>query len=131
MTTANHPLWTATCPEGWVMETDEDSVLLYDPDNGVGTLEVSCFCKDDAVTTEEELLDLAADTLAAGARRMDVNLGDMHGLMLSYIDDGLAWREWYLAAGNCVFFVTYDCPEDEEGVEDEELAAIIGSLKIR
>ncbi|GAB4291489.1 MAG: hypothetical protein Kow0096_05720 [Thiohalomonadaceae bacterium] len=112
------------------MENDGDSVLLYDPEEGIGTLEISCFCKDEGATTDEELLDLAADTLAAGARRMDVNLGDMHGLMLSYSEDNMAWKEWYLAAGHCVFFITYDCPQDMEGAEDEELAAIIGSLTI-
>jgi hypothetical protein len=131
MTTADNPLWTASCPQGWIMETDEDSVLLYDPDEGVGTLEISCFCKDDSATTEEELLELAADTIAAGARRMDVSLGDMSGLLFFYSDEGMAWKEWYLAAGNCVFFITYDCPEEMEGAEDEELAEIIGSLKIK
>ncbi|WP_127478118.1 DUF3805 domain-containing protein [Sulfurivermis fontis] len=131
MPTAAQPLWTASCPPGWIMENDEDSVLLYDPEEGIGTLEISCFCKEEGATTDEELLDLAADTLAAGARRMDVSLGDMHGLMLSYSEDNMAWKEWYLAAGHCVFFITYDCPEDMEGAEDEELAAIIGSLKIK
>lgn len=131
MPTANHPLWTATCPQGWIMETDEDSVLIYDPDDGVGTLEISCFCKEDVATTEEELLELAADTIASGARRMDVHLGDMSGLLFFYVEEGMAWKEWYLAAGNCVFFITYDCPEELEGAEDEELAEIIGSLKIR
>jgi len=131
MTTADNPLWTTTCPQGWIMENDEDSVLLYDPDEGVGTLEISCFCKDDSPTTEEELLELAADTIAAGARRMDVSLGEMSGLLFFYSDEGMAWKEWYLAAGNCVFFITYDCPEDMEGAEDEELAEIIGSLKIK
>lgn len=131
MTNADHPLWNATCPQGWIMETEEDSVLLYDPDNGVGTLEISCFCKEQGETTTQELLDLAADTLAAGARRMDVSLGGMTGLLFFYTDDGTAWKEWYLAAGNCVFFITYDCPEEMEGVEDDELAEIIGSLTIK
>lgn len=131
MTTTNHPLWTATCPQGWVMETDEDSVLLYDPDDGIGTLEISCFCKDDGTTTMEELLDLAADTMASGARRMEVDLGGMQGLLFFYRDEGMAWKEWYLAAGNCTFFITYDCPEELEGAEDEELAEIIASLKVK
>ncbi len=131
MTTANHPLWTANCPQDWVMETDEDSVLLYDPDNGVGTLEISCFCKEDGTTTQEELLDLAADTIASGARRMDVSLGGMDGLLFFYTEEGMAWKEWYLAAGNCIFFITYDCPEELEGAEDDELVEIIGSLKIK
>ncbi len=113
------------------METDEDSVLLYDPDNGVGTLEISCFCKEDCATTREELLDLAADTIASGARRMDVNLAGMDGLLFFYTEDGMAWKEWYLAAGNCTFFITYDCPEELEGAEDDELVEIIESLKIK
>jgi hypothetical protein len=131
MTTANHPLWTAHCPQDWVMETDEDSVLLYDPDNGVGTLEISCFCKEDGSTTAEELLDLAADTIASGARRMDINLGGMDGLLFFYTEEGMAWKEWYLAAGSCIFFITYDCPEELEGAEDDELVEIIASLKIK
>jgi len=131
MTTPDHPLWTATCPQGWIMETDEDSVLIHDPDDGIGMLEISCLCKDEGETTQEELLDLAADSIASGARRMDVNLGGMHGLLFSSTDEGMAWKEWYLAAGNCVFLITYDCPEDMEGAEDEELAEVIASLRIK
>jgi len=131
MPTATNPLWKATYPQHWVMETEEDSVLLYDPENGVGTLEISCFCKDDGPTTEEELLDLASDTIEMGARRMDVQFGDLEGLMFFYTEEGTAWKEWYLAADNCVFFITYDCPEDLEGAEDDELIEIIESLRLK
>lgn len=130
MPTATTPLWKASYPQHWVRETDEDSVLLYDPDNGVGTLEISCFCTEEGPTTEQELLDLAEDTIARGARRMDVQFGELEGLMFFYNEEGTAWKEWYLAAGNCVFFITYDCPEDLEGVEDDELVEIIQSLRL-
>ncbi len=130
MSTAQSPRWKATYPEHWVMETEEDSVLLYDPDDGIGTLEISCFCKDDGPATQDELRDLAADTLQAGARQMETQMGDKQGLLLFFTEDGVAWKEWYLAVGHCVFFVTYDCPEDLEGVEDDELAEIIASLRL-
>ncbi len=131
MPTATNPLWNATYPKHWVMENDDDSVLLYDPENGVGTLEISCFCKDEGQTTEEELLDLASDTIAIGARRMDVQFGELEGLMFFYTEEGTAWKEWYLASENCVFFITYDCPEDLEGAEDDDLIEIIESLHLK
>lgn len=130
MATAQNPLWKATYPETWVMETEEDSVLLYDPDNGIGTLEITCFCKDDGPVEPQELLDLAADTIEAGARRMDVTMGDKKGLLFFYTEEETAWKEWYLAADNCVFFITYDCPEELEGAEDDELVEIIESLQL-
>lgn len=124
------PRWKAIYPETWVMETEDDSVLFYDPDDGIGTLEVSCFCKEDGPVTQEELRDLAADTLASGARPMDTQMGDKKGLLLFYNEEGVAWKEWYLAAGNCAFFATYDCPEELEGAEDDELVEIIASLRM-
>lgn len=119
--------WTLTCPEHWTLEQEEDSAVCYDSEAGVGTLVITAFCREDADFDDRALADLAAEA-PREAQRLPCQLGELHGLMLSYHADGSAWREWYLAQGSCAFFVSYDCPEEYEGEEDEEVATILASL---
>ena len=129
MNEINQADWTTVCPPGWVTENTEDSVLFYQAEEGIGTLEISCFCRDDEPVTMAELDELAADAQAADATRINIQIGNMNGLMLSYEEENLAWKEWYLMTAHCLFFITYHCPEDMAGIEDEELAVILDNLQ--
>jgi hypothetical protein len=129
MPSFTNPTWEATYPEGWTSEEADDSIAFYDPEADVGTLQVSCICTDDPVT-DEDLLAMAEDIISAGKRYSKVQVGELAGIMFRYYDGDDAWKEWYLAAGNCLFFVTYDCSREAEGAEDEEVAEILESLRV-
>ncbi len=121
--------WEAIYPDGWSAEHADDSVVLYDNEAEVGTVQVSCICADQPVT-REDLLDLAAELIDEGKRHTDVEIGGKQGIMFRYYDGDQSWKEWFLAAGECAFYVTYDCPREGEGVEDEEVAQILESLAV-
>lgn len=123
------PAWEAVYPDGWTAEHTDDSVILYDKENEVGTVQVSCICADEAVT-REDVLDLADELIAEGRRHTDVEIGGKWGIMFRYYDGDQAWREWFLVEDKCVFYVTYDCPREGEGIEDEEVAQILESLTV-
>jgi hypothetical protein len=123
------PVWEATYPEGWTSEQADDSVLFYDAEAETGTLQVSCICGDDAVT-DEDLLAMAEELINSGKRYTRVQFGAHPGIMFRYYAGDDSWKEWYLAAGDCMFFATYDCPREAEGAEDEEVAQILESLRI-
>jgi hypothetical protein len=121
--------WEATYPEGWASEQSEDSVIFFDTEAEAGTLQVSCICGDEPVT-EEDLLAMADELVTAGKRYTRVELGNHEGIMFRYYAGEESWKEWYLAAGHCMFFATYDCPREVEGVEDEEVVQILESLRV-
>lgn len=124
------PVWRTEYPEGWTSEQDEEGTTsFYDSENEVGIMEISCICKDDRVT-KEELLDMAEEIISAGKKPSDVTLGGLSGLMFRYYADEESWKEWYLAKDNCMFFITYDCPREYEGLEDEEIVSIIENLSL-
>jgi len=126
-----NPTWEATYPEGWTSEPADDSIAFYDPEVDAGTLQVSCICSDEAEpVTEEDLLSIAEETIAAGHRYSKVQVGELAGIMFRFYEGDEAWKEWYLATGNCFFFVTYDCHREQEGAEDEEVAQILESLRV-
>jgi len=126
---SDQPAWEAIYPDGWTSEHTDDSVILYDKESEVGTVQVSCICTDEAVT-REDLLNLADELIAEGRRHTDVEIGGKWGLMFRYYDGEQSWKEWFLAEDKCVFYVTYDCPREGEGVEDEEVAQILESLTV-
>ena len=123
------PVWEATYPDGWTSEQSEDSIAFYDAEAELRTLQVTCICAEEPVT-DEDLLGMAEDVITAGKRYSRVEVGTMSGIMFRYYEGDDAWKEWYLASGNCLFFVTYDCPRAAEGNEDEEVAQILESLRI-
>jgi hypothetical protein len=125
----SNPVWEATYPEGWTSENEEDSVIFYDAEAETGTLQVSCICGDEPVE-EQDLLAMADELIASGKRFTHVKFGDHAGIMFRYYTGEESWKEWYLAAGDCMFFATYDCAREAEGVEDEEVAQILESLRI-
>jgi len=122
------PQWSVELPEGWHAEREDEGTLFHRAD-GVGTLAVTLLCDKDRVT-RETLLELAAPTREEGHDSTDIQVGSHSGLYFSYGEESTAWREWYLAAGHCVFFVSYDCLQADEAKESAEVDAIIAALTL-
>ena len=128
MTLYQQPHWSVVLPEGWHGEREDESTLFRRED-GTGTLEVTLLCDKEQVT-RETLMELASSTREEGHTAGDIRSGVHEGLYFSYEEEGTAWREWYLAAGNCVFFVSYDCPQGDESNESAETDAIVAGLTL-
>jgi len=128
MTHYQQPHWSVELPQGWQGEREDESTL-FRRDGGVGTLAVTLLC-DKAQVTRETLLELAAATVEEGHSASDIQAGAHPGLYFSYHEEATAWREWYLAAGQCVFFVSYDCLQADEGKEAAEVDAIVARLTL-
>ena len=128
MKTFEYPLWSINVPDAWEEEHDEEGVSLFNPD-GHGTLEISTLEQDEEV--DDGFLEyMAGEHLDAGAEPEEVECGDFTGLELSYADAEHYWREWYLRAGHLMLYVTYHCPLVNEGIEDDEVDAILETLSL-
>jgi hypothetical protein len=127
MAAYRHKHWSIELPDTWVGERDEECDTLYDP-QGYGSVEISTLMRERSAD-EDFLEHLAADHLAAGAKTYDVQFGPFEGFTLSYGSDEAFCQEWYLRAGRLVLFVSYACAPEHEGLEEEVVEAVLGSLK--
>ena len=120
--------WQLDLPIGWQTEEEEEAVCLYNPDSN-GTLTISA-TREDQNISDEYIEELLADHLDAGAELIEVELGAFSGVSFCYDDNDEYWCEWYLRNGPVLLFITYNCPLDEEGSEDDVIESILESLKL-
>jgi hypothetical protein len=95
----------------------------------VGALQISSDRKQSGDVSDEDLNAFAAEHVDAGAKLRPVQLGDFSGYHLHFGADDTYWRHWYLRHGSVALFVTYNCPPDDRGAEDGDIAIILESLK--
>jgi hypothetical protein len=124
-------LWRTTLPDGWTAEEDDESLLVFHPD-GPGTLQFTCSEMDDGLVDEDDLRYFAEELFAEGREPARVRIGPLAGLKFEYDDAETAeWVvEWYLAADDLFFFVTYSCPRVARGAEDAAVDAILHALEV-
>jgi len=120
--------WQVDLPVGWQADVEDDAVSLYHPDSN-GTLTFSATQEQQAIT-DEYLEDLLIEHLDAGAELFDVEYEPFSGVTCCYDDDEEYWCEWYLRAGPVLLFITYNCPLDDEGAEEDVIESILESLSL-
>lgn len=119
--------WQITLPDDWVTENEEDCLSIYHP-RGAGMLEISASIQDEEVIPED-LEAIAAEHLDAGAIPEACSLGDFSGFELTYDEDEVYWREWYLMHDNLLLFITYNCDDGDEEKEEGTLDVLLATLK--
>ena len=124
-------LWRTQIPDGWVAEAEDESILVFHPD-GAGTLQFTCSEMEDGLVDDDDLRYFAEELFADGVVPAAITLGPMHGLKFEYDDEDTGeWvAEWYLAADDLFFFITYSCPRPARGSEDEAIASILNALEL-
>ncbi len=119
--------WQLDLPDSWETEMVDDSDAFYDPQSN-GTLLFSTVQEVQAIT-DEYLAELAEEHIEAGAEFYDVEFGPFSGVTCCYEVDNEYGCEWYLKSGNVMLFITYNCPLDEEGIEDDVIEIILETLQ--
>ena len=124
-------LWRTQIPDGWEAEAEDESILVFAPE-GAGTLQFTCSEMEDGLVDDEDLRYFAEELIEDGVAPASVSLGPMHGLKFEYDDEDTGeWvQEWYLAADDLFFFITYSCPRADRGSEDAAVAGILGALEL-
>ena len=124
-------IWRAELPEGWTAEEEDESLLIFDPE-GPGTLQVTCSEMEDGLVDDDDLRYFAEELIEEGQEPARVSIGPLHGLKFEYQDaDTDEWViEWYLAADDLFFFITYSCPRLDRGEEDAAVDAVLRSLEL-
>jgi len=118
--------WSLLLPAEWIAERDGDAVLICDRD-GVGCLEISELRRGAAGAAGPVIAELAGD-VPGGLR--DCRIAGIAGSHASFEEDGAAIREWYLAVGPLLLFITYSCELSQRGMDDAAVDDILSTLRI-
>ena len=119
--------WTMALPPEWWAEADGDSILVGDRDQ-VGCIEISTLKRDAGEFSDEEVEGIAREDAAEEALFTPAALGDFTGLTHRYEEEGTAVREWCVASGDLLLFITYSCDEDNRGMDDAAVDELLDTL---
>lgn len=119
--------WRVSVPPDWTARNNPECAT-FERQAGVGAVQISAARKEGLVT-DEDLRDFAKDHLSAGAKTKELKLGDFEGFVLGYRDDANNWRQWFLRYGATAVFVTYNCPLESQGEEDEIVDSLLSTLR--
>ena len=119
--------WQISLPDDWLIETEDDCQSIYHPD-GAGMLEISASLQPEPLT-QDDLKAIASEHLETGATTEDTLIGNFSGFELTYEDEDVFWREWYLKHDNLLLFITYNCDLADEEKEEGTLDVILATLK--
>jgi hypothetical protein len=118
--------WTILVPDGWEAWHNDECATLVAGDE-IGALQISAAFKESAVL-DEDLMEFAAEHLAAGAKTKAAVCGDFTGFEIAFSAGEVFWRHWYLRHGRQMLYVTYNCELALRGQEDAAVQAMLSSL---
>lgn len=121
--------WSIVVPPEWWAEREEDSIVIGDQDE-VGTIEISTLVRDAGTFDESEVASIAADNAEQDYQFVPAQAGQFRGVCAQWQDKESAVREWYLAAGEILLFVTYCCDLDNAGMDDAAVDEILDTLEL-
>ena len=121
--------WTLALPPEWWADSEEDSILIGDRDD-VGCIEISSLHKEQGEFDEQALRDMVAAEAGRALDWRSITLGEFRGLSSNYVEEGAAIREWYVANGALLLFITYSCDEDNRGMDDSAVDELLDTLMV-
>jgi hypothetical protein len=121
--------WTMALPPEWWAEAEDDSILVGDRD-GVGCIEFSNLHKDGGQFDSAELEAIARAESEQELSWQSVELGEFSGVSSAFAEEGAAIREWYVAHGSLLLFITYSCEAENRGMDDAAVDELLDTLMI-
>lgn len=121
--------WTLALPPEWWAEAEGDSILVGDRDE-VGCIEISTIVRETGEFSAGEVADIARAEAEVEMDWSAVSLGDFSGVAGAFEEEGDAVREWYVAAGPMLLYITYSCASDNRGMDDAAVDQILDTLML-
>jgi hypothetical protein len=121
--------WTLALPPEWWAEAEEESILVGDRD-GVGCIEITTLLREQGGFSPEEIRKMVEEAAAGEHDWQRASLGDFTGLVSAYVEEDAAVREWYVARGPMLLFVTYSCDLEHRGLDDAAVDELLDTLQV-
>jgi len=119
--------WTLALPPEWWAESEEEAILIGDRD-GVGCIEISTLCKEEGEFDQQSVREMAVAQATQALDWAAVSLGDFRGLAAQYVEQEAAIREWLVASGPHLLFITYSCDQENSGLDAGAVDEILDTL---
>lgn len=119
--------WTLVLPPEWWADSEDESILVGDRDE-VGCIEVSTLHKEEGDFTQDNLEEIAREGSDTGLSWQAVAVGDYNGITAQFVEEDAAIREWYVANGAVMLFITYSCDLDNQGMDNAAVDEILDTL---
>jgi hypothetical protein len=121
--------WTMVVPPEWWAEAEEESILVGDQDD-VGCIEISTLHKESGEFDSKTILDIAKAESEEPVDWASVQRGEFSGVRAHFVAEGSAIREWYVAHGALMLFITYSCDEENAGMDDAAVDELLDTLML-
>ena len=121
--------WSLAVPPEWWADSEEDSILIGDRDD-VGCIEISTLHKEEGEFDREAVQAIAQAESEQPLDWQRTRAGEFAGVVSSYVDEGVAIREWYVANGSMLLFITYSCEEENGGMDDAAVDELLDTLMV-
>ncbi|MEM1153904.1 MAG: hypothetical protein AAGI44_07160 [Pseudomonadota bacterium] len=119
--------WTMALPPEWWADTDEDSVVIGDRDE-VGSIQISTLHKSEGVFESQDVFDVAYSEAGSTSQWQSASLGEFRGLTRQFQEDDATLREWYVALGSMMLYITYSCAPENAGMDDAAVDELLDTL---
>ena len=120
--------WTIGVPPEWWAEQEEDIIVIGDRDE-VGCIEITTLCRDQGDFGRTEVEEIARANAESDWTWQAASLGAFDGIGCSYQEEEDAVREWYLANGPVLLFVTYSCELENQDLDEAVVNEILQTLE--
>jgi hypothetical protein len=107
-----------------------DNVEIFARRYGVGSLQIGYNRSGSGTVSHEDILDAAAENIAAGIAYREIATEHLDGVIFEYGQDGTFQREWYLRSKDTLFKVSYECDFEYKDAERSEVDLIIENLQL-
>lgn len=121
--------WSLLLPPEWLAEEDEDGAVVIGDRDGVGCIEMTELRHPEGRFTRQETRGFAEEQ-GVNPKWNDCALGALQGVQRSLREDGVALREWCVASGPLLLYITYSCDESNAGMDDAAVDDILGTLAV-
>lgn len=121
--------WTLAIPPEWWADSEEDSILVGDRDD-VGCIEISTLHKEQGEFDGNTVREIAQSESEQPLEWRTATLGEFSGVVSSYVQEETAVREWYVANGALLLFITYCCDEENRGMDDAAVDELLDTLMV-
>ncbi len=129
MNTLETEWWSMALPPEWWADSEEDSILVGDRDE-VGCIEISTLQREAGEFDDAEVASIAHRESGQSLAWEPVVLGDFSGVTSRCVEESTAIREWYVANGALLLFITYSCDEDNAGMDDLAVDELLDTLMV-
>ncbi|MCX2975741.1 hypothetical protein [Candidatus Marimicrobium litorale] len=121
--------WSMAIPPEWWADAEDDSVLVGDRDD-VGCIQISTLHRDSGEFGRDELAAIAQRESEQTLSWEAVTLGEFAGVTSRYREEDSAMREWYVASGSLLLFITYSCDTENEAMDDAAVNELLDTLMV-